>query len=75
VKSISKYLALVLRHKPEVAGLALDAEGWASADAVIAAIARKFGEFDRVRTTSSVMPSTKAAPASAPVRGTASAST
>jgi putative RNA 2'-phosphotransferase len=49
VKSISKYLALVLRHKPEVAGLALDAEGWASAHAVIAAVARKFGEFDRAR--------------------------
>lgn len=33
----SKFLSLVLRHKPEVAGLALDAEGWADVNAVLAA--------------------------------------
>jgi putative RNA 2'-phosphotransferase len=47
MKQISKFLALVLRHKPEVGRLTLDAEGWADADQVIAAVARRFGGFDR----------------------------
>jgi putative RNA 2'-phosphotransferase len=33
---ISKFLSFVLRHKPEVIGLLLDAEGWANIDALIA---------------------------------------
>ena len=28
-KSISKYISLILRHKPEVAGVTLDERGWA----------------------------------------------
>lgn len=31
----SKFLALVLRHKPDVTGIALDAEGWADIDALL----------------------------------------
>lgn len=31
----SKFLSLVLRHRPEVIGLTLDAEGWASVDELI----------------------------------------
>ena len=33
----SKFLSLILRHKPEVAGITLDAEGWTEVDAVLAA--------------------------------------
>ncbi|NNE86745.1 MAG: RNA 2'-phosphotransferase [Silicimonas sp.] len=36
----SKFLSLVLRHKPQAAGLTLDAEGWAEVDAVLAATDR-----------------------------------
>jgi putative RNA 2'-phosphotransferase len=34
-KSKSKFLSLILRHKPEEIGLELDAEGWASIDQLI----------------------------------------
>lgn len=34
--SISKFLSLVLRHKPEEIGLALDANGWAPIEELIA---------------------------------------
>ena len=47
MKQISKFLALILRHKPEAGGLTLDEQGWADADHVIAAAARRFGGFDR----------------------------
>jgi putative RNA 2'-phosphotransferase len=33
----SKFLSLVLRHRPDSIGLTLDAQGWASVDALIAA--------------------------------------
>jgi putative RNA 2'-phosphotransferase len=33
----SKFLSLILRHKPEAAGLTLDAEGWAEVDLILAA--------------------------------------
>jgi putative RNA 2'-phosphotransferase len=33
---LSKFLSFVLRHKPETIGLALDAEGWAAIDDLIA---------------------------------------
>lgn len=36
---ISKTLSLWLRHKPEKAGLTVDPSGWASLDAVLAALA------------------------------------
>ena len=32
---ISKFLSLVLRHKPETIGLALDPEGWAEVDELL----------------------------------------
>jgi len=34
-KKISKFLSLVLRHKPEAAGLTLDENGWGSIDALL----------------------------------------
>lgn len=38
---ISKTLSLWLRHRPDQAGLSLDAQGWADVDAVLAALAAK----------------------------------
>ena len=38
--SISKYLSLVLRHRPEAIGLTLDEGGWASVAALLAGAAR-----------------------------------
>jgi hypothetical protein len=49
MRQISKFLALILRHKPEAAGVVLDGAGWADVEAVIAAVARRFGGFDRGR--------------------------
>lgn len=37
----SKYLAFVLRHKPQAVGIALDEHGWANVDELVAAIAAK----------------------------------
>ena len=44
--STSKFIALILRHKPEVIGITLDEHGWADVDALIAGIA-KTRPFDR----------------------------
>ena len=48
MKRISKFLALILRHRPEAGKLKLDPEGWAEVEAVLAAVQEKFGDFDRV---------------------------
>lgn len=42
----SKFLSLVLRHKPEVAGLTLDFEGWVSTTDVVKAMRSRFGQFN-----------------------------
>lgn len=42
---ISKFLALVLRHKPEEVGLTLDSNGWCSVDSLVKAFANKFNGF------------------------------
>ena len=34
----SRYISMLLRHRPEVAGLTLDAHGWADVDALIAGV-------------------------------------
>ncbi|MBP3194386.1 MAG: RNA 2'-phosphotransferase [Cardiobacteriaceae bacterium] len=39
---ISKIIALVLRHKPEVIGIKLDKNGWAKVDELIAGISKIF---------------------------------
>lgn len=36
----SKYLSLILRHKPETIGITLDEHGWANVDDLIAGIAK-----------------------------------
>ena len=43
--STGKFIALILRHKPEAIGITLDEHGWADVDALIAGIAktRPFG--------------------------------
>ena len=42
---LGKYIALILRHKPEVIGITLDEHGWANVEALIAGI-RKDHDFD-----------------------------
>lgn len=42
----SKILSYWLRHMPEDAGIKLDSEGWASVQAILNALNRKFGPFD-----------------------------
>ncbi len=49
MKRISKYLALILRHRPEAGGLRLDARGWADVEAVLDAVRARFGGFDRAQ--------------------------
>jgi putative RNA 2'-phosphotransferase len=45
----SKFLSLVLRHKPEAIGIALDAEGWIDVDVLLAAAARHGRSISRVQ--------------------------
>ncbi len=40
LKSTSKFISLILRHKPETIGISLDEHGWANVDELIAGIAR-----------------------------------
>ncbi|MCB0636375.1 MAG: RNA 2'-phosphotransferase [Lewinella sp.] len=47
LESLSKFLSLVLRHKPEVVGIELDEEGWADVDALIEGAVDKGKELDR----------------------------
>ena len=39
-KETSKYLSLILRHKPEIIGIALDEHGWANVDELIEGVSR-----------------------------------
>lgn len=41
----SRFLSLILRHKPEAGGITLDQEGWAPVRDVIGAIKRRHGDF------------------------------
>ena len=43
---ISKYMSMILRHRPEVIGITLDEHGWADVDELIAGIARN-NKFNR----------------------------
>lgn len=40
LKDTSRYMSLILRHKPEIIGISLDEHGWANVDELIAGIAR-----------------------------------
>ena len=46
LEALSKYMSLILRHKPEVIGISLDEHGWAEVDELIAGIAET-REFNR----------------------------
>ena len=39
-QEISKYIALILRHKPEVIGISLDEHGWVDVDQLIERISK-----------------------------------
>ena len=49
VNRVSKYLALILRHRPDAGGLSLDPHGWADVEAVVDAVRGRFGAFDRAQ--------------------------
>ena len=40
--SVSKFIALILRHRPEAIGITLDEHGWANVDELIAGVGRKY---------------------------------
>ena len=40
LKDTSRFISLILRHKPEVIGITLDERGWANVDELIAGVAR-----------------------------------
>lgn len=44
--NLSRYLSLILRHKPEIIGISLDEHGWANVDELITGVAKN-NEFDR----------------------------
>lgn len=46
LKSLSKFVSLILRHKPEVIGLKLDKNGWADVDQLIKGSVAKGKEMD-----------------------------
>lgn len=39
---VSRYLSLILRHKPEQAGITLDRNGWANVDDLIKGVSKKY---------------------------------
>lgn len=39
-KEISKFISLILRHKPDVIGITLDEHGWAKVDELIEGISK-----------------------------------
>lgn len=42
---VSKFLSLILRHKPEEAGITLDHHGWANVEKLTKGISEKYAEF------------------------------
>ncbi|MNJ86154.1 RNA 2'-phosphotransferase [compost metagenome] len=46
LKEISKFLSLILRHKPETIGIAMDTNGWVEVDELIEKCAKKGMTFD-----------------------------
>ena len=40
LKDVSKYMSLILRHKPDAIGITLDEHGWANVDELVAGIAK-----------------------------------
>lgn len=46
ITKVSKYISLILRHKPEEAGISLDKNGWAKIDELIKGVSRKYKDFN-----------------------------
>lgn len=46
LQNISRYMSLILRHKPEIIGISLDEHGWAVVDDLINGIAKNNEGFD-----------------------------
>ncbi len=46
-RKLSKFLSLVLRHKPEIIGIALDANGWTDVDTLLTNLQAKGYRLDR----------------------------
>lgn len=46
LENISKYMCLILRHKPEAIGITLDEHGWANVDELIDGIRKDNPGFD-----------------------------
>ena len=44
----SKYISLLLRHKPEAAGLTLDAHGWTNVDELLRAVKLDRSDLERI---------------------------
>lgn len=44
---VSKFISLVLRHKPDAAGISLDEHGWAYVNSLVHGVSLKFPGFDR----------------------------
>lgn len=42
LNEISKFIAMILRHKPEAIGITLDEHGWANVDELIAGISKEY---------------------------------
>lgn len=40
LNNTSKFLSLILRHKPETVGISLDEHGWANVDELIAGMSK-----------------------------------
>ncbi len=56
---ISKFLSLVLRHRPESIGIALDAAGWVEVEVLLAALARHGRSLNRAQLAEVVASSDK----------------
>lgn len=44
--SVSKFISLILRHKPETINITLDEHGWANVDELIEGVAKQYPGFD-----------------------------
>jgi len=49
MKKYSRFMSLILRHKPEVGNLTLDAEGWAKVSEVLSALKHHVGPITRTQ--------------------------
>ena len=53
-RSTSKFLSLILRHKPEVIGITLDEHGWADVNDLIEGV-RRSRPFDKGRRVATLL--------------------